>query len=48
MNLFKRVALVGLALVAGCGYNTIQTYDEQVSAAAADDKRESGLGRPRR
>jgi LemA protein len=27
-----------LALVAGCGYNTIQTYDEQVNAAAAQIK----------
>src|SRR2546427_5508915 len=27
-----------MALVAGCGYNTIQTYDEQVNAAASQIK----------
>jgi LemA protein len=33
------VVLVGLlALVAGCGYNTIQTMDEQVNAAEAQIK----------
>jgi LemA protein len=30
--------VAGLALLAGCGYNTIQTYDEQVSAAEAQIK----------
>src|SRR6266550_2826345 len=29
------VPLVGLVFAAGCGYNTIQTYDEQVTAGAA-------------
>src|SRR2546425_1062197 len=29
------VPLVGLVFAVGCGYNTIQTYDEQVNAAAA-------------
>src|SRR2546429_7861547 len=32
------VPLVGVVLVVGCGYNTIQTYDEQVNAAAAQIK----------
>jgi len=32
------VAGAGLALVTGCGYNTIQTYDEQVNAAEAQIK----------
>src|SRR5437867_811073 len=32
------VPLVGLVFAAGCGYNTIQTYDEQVNAAAAQIK----------
>src|SRR5213083_536196 len=32
------VPLVGLVFAAGCGYNTIQTYDEQVTAAAAQIK----------
>src|SRR3989441_1353196 len=31
------VAVAGLA-AAGCGYNTIQTYDEQVNAAASQIK----------
>jgi LemA protein len=30
--------VLGLALTAGCGYNTIQTYDEQVNAAQAQIK----------
>ena len=33
MKTITRVALVGLTLLAGCGYNTIQTLDEQVNAA---------------
>src|SRR5205809_3056990 len=32
------VPLVGLVFAAGCGYNTIQTYDEQVNAAASQIK----------
>src|SRR5260370_28792351 len=32
------VRIVGLMFAAGCGYNTIQTYDEQVNAAAAQIK----------
>jgi len=32
------VPIVGLVFAAGCGYNTIQTYDEQVNAAAAQIK----------
>jgi len=32
------VPLVGVVLVVGCGYNTLQTYDEQVNAAAAQIK----------
>src|SRR5467141_3192004 len=32
------VPLVGVVLMVGCGYNTIQTYDEQVNAAAAQIK----------
>ncbi len=39
MHALKRfVPLVGLVFAAGCGYNTIQTYDEQVNAAAAQIK----------
>ncbi len=38
MNALQRSALLGLALVGGCGYNTIQTYDEQVNAAQAQIK----------
>src|SRR3989454_8850966 len=36
----RTVTLVAVALVltAGCGYNTIQTYDEQVNAAASQIK----------
>ena len=30
--------LIGLTLLAGCGYNTIQTYDEQVNAAESQIK----------
>ena len=36
--LFSGYVLVGVLLVVGCGYNTIQTYDEQVNAAAAQIK----------
>src|SRR2546427_11413905 len=32
------VPVVGLLFVAGCGYNTIQTYDEQVTAAGSQIK----------
>ena len=32
------VLLTGLILATGCGYNTIQTYDEQVNAAQAQIK----------
>ncbi len=39
MNALKRwLALAAVVLVAGCGYNTIQTYDEQVNAAQAQIK----------
>ena len=39
MNAFKRwLALAAVVLVAGCGYNTIQTYDEQVNAAGSQIK----------
>ena len=38
MNALQRSALLGLALIGGCGYNTIQTYDEQVNAAQAQIK----------
>ncbi len=38
MNALQRSALLGLALAGGCGYNTIQTYDEQVNAAQAQIK----------
>src|SRR5713226_2494231 len=34
----RLVPLVGLVFAVGCGYNTIQTYDEQVNAAAAQIK----------
>src|SRR6266404_2149305 len=30
--------IVGLVFATGCGYNTIQTYDEQVNAAASQIK----------
>ena len=35
MKTWTRSLVAGLALMAGCGYNTIQTYDEQVNAAQA-------------
>ena len=38
MNARRWIALLGLTLVAGCGYNTIQTYDEQVNQAGAQIK----------
>src|SRR6266850_1317972 len=39
VHAFKRfVPIVGLVFAAGCGYNTIQTYDEQVNAAASQIK----------
>ena len=38
MNARTRWLVLGLALTAGCGYNTIQTYDEQVNAAQAQIK----------
>jgi len=38
VNRLKPWLPLTLALVAGCGYNTIQTYDEQVNAAAAQIK----------
>jgi len=39
MNALKRwLALAAVVLVAGCGYNTIQTYDEQVNAAESQIK----------
>src|SRR5213596_4162064 len=36
--MLKRSWVLALAVLAGCGYNTIQTYDEQVNAAAAQIK----------
>lgn len=38
MNARMRWLPLGLVLVAGCGYNTIQTYDEQVNAAESQIK----------
>ena len=38
MNAWTRWLTLGLTLVAGCGYNTIQTYDEQVNAAQSQIK----------
>jgi LemA protein len=38
VNLRMRWLLVALALTTGCGYNTIQTYDEQVTAAEGQIK----------
>src|SRR5881397_3657159 len=38
VNMLKRSWVLALALLAGCGYNTIQTYDEQVNAAASQIK----------
>ena len=32
------VVVLLVVLAAGCGYNTIQTYDEQVNAAASQIK----------
>ena len=34
----RSVLIAGLVFAAGCGYNTIQTYDEQVNAAASQIK----------
>jgi LemA protein len=38
VNARTRWLVLGLALTAGCGYNTIQTYDEQVNAAQSQIK----------
>jgi LemA protein len=38
VNARTRWLVLGLALTAGCGYNTIQTYDEEVSKAEAQIK----------
>src|SRR5260370_34158661 len=39
MNALKRwLALAAVVLVAGCGYNTIQTMDEKVNAAESQIK----------
>ena len=38
MNARRILPVLALALVAGCGYNTIQTYDEQVNQAGAQIK----------
>jgi LemA protein len=38
VNARTRWLVLGLALLTGCGYNTIQTYDEQVNAAEAQIK----------
>ncbi|MGH7547750.1 MAG: LemA family protein [Gemmatimonadales bacterium] len=38
MNALKRCWVIGLTVWAGCGYNTIQTYDEQVNAAESQIK----------
>lgn len=38
MNARRWMPMLGLVLVAGCGYNTIQTYDEQVNQAGAQIK----------
>ena len=38
MNAMRRLLPAVMLLVAGCGYNTIQTFDEQVSAAASQIK----------
>ena len=35
MNRHTRWLTIALVLLAGCGYNQIQTYDEQVNAAAS-------------
>lgn len=34
----RSVVIAGLLLATGCGYNTIQTYDEQVNAAGSQIK----------
>ena len=34
----RSVLIAGLVFMAGCGYNTIQTYDEQVNAAGSQIK----------
>src|SRR5256885_7426415 len=38
VNMLKRSWVLALAVLAGCGYNTIQTYDEQVNAAESQIK----------
>lgn len=38
MNVRRWWVLLGLVGLAGCGYNTIQTYDEQVNAAESQIK----------
>src|SRR2546428_10034158 len=38
VNALQRSLLVGLVVIGGCGYNTIQTYDEQVNAAESQIK----------
>ena len=38
MNARRWMPMLALTLVAGCGYNTIQTYDEQVNQAGAQIK----------
>jgi LemA protein len=38
VNRLRTCLPLALLLIAGCGYNTIQTYDEQVNAAAAQIK----------
>ncbi len=38
MNTRRLVTLLGLVSATGCGYNTIQTYDEQVNAAESQIK----------
>ena len=38
MNAWTRWWVLALALTAGCGYNTIHTYDEQVNAAESQIK----------
>jgi LemA protein len=39
VHALKRFAVIaGLMLATGCGYNTIQTYDEQVNAAGSQIK----------
>lgn len=38
VHALKRSVIISLALLAGCGYNTIQTLDEQVNAAESQIK----------